>query len=424
MLDNLNEMQKKAVFETKGPILVLAGAGSGKTRVLTSKIYYLLKEKGVRKSEILAITFTNKAAKEMRERVESLLEEDVSGMWIGTFHSICVRILRRYADRLGYTSGFSIYDRTDSKTLLKEVYKRLDISDKTIEYNLVLNKISDAKNNLVFPEDYTKYYGNDFASIKISEIYGLYEDLKKEYNAFDFDDLIIKTLILLVSFDDALEYYQDKFSYIFVDEYQDTNKTQYELVKLLSKKHMNVTAVGDNDQSIYGWRGADISNILNFEKDFEASQVIKLERNYRSTSEILNAANELIKNNDQKYLKKLWTDKSSGKKPIYLNLPSDMDTAYKLVQKVNELLYKGEALSEMAILYRTNAESRQLEEALIAYGINYVVVGGLKFYERKEIKDIVAYLTIFMNKTDDVSFRRIINVPRRGIGEKEFRKGR
>lgn len=422
MLDRLNDKQHEAVVNTDGPMLVLAGAGSGKTRVLTSKIAYLIEKKNVDYGDILAITFTNKAAKEMKDRVEVLLNRDIKFMWIGTFHSIGVRILRRHADKLGYTSNFTIYDRDDQKTLLKEVYKELEISDKVLPYNGALSAISLAKNEGVGPDKYWEFYGNDPRSLAIGRVYRAYEYRKEDYNAFDFDDLIVKTLELLKKDEETRLYYQKKFKYVFVDEYQDTNGGQYELAKILSDYHKNICVVGDNDQSIYGWRGADISNILNFEKDYPGAHVVLLEQNYRSTEQILNAANRVISKNPDRKDKNLWTQRSDGDLPEYREFPSENDEARAIVQKIKDLREKGRAYRNMAILYRTNGQSRVLEEELVYGGVPYVVVGGLKFYDRKEIKDIMAYLRVIVNPRDDISLRRVINEPKRGIGDASIEK--
>ncbi|MDO5717433.1 MAG: UvrD-helicase domain-containing protein [Tissierellia bacterium] len=422
MLKNLNDRQLEAVTKTEGPMLILAGAGSGKTKVLTTKIAYLIDELGVDSGNILAITFTNKAAKEMKDRVQILLDRPVDSMWIGTFHSICVRILRRNAGKIGYDNNFTIYDRADQLTLLKEVYKEMELSDKVIKPSTAISKISKAKNEAVKPEEYTEIYGNDFLELKVEEIYSLYEEKKKDNNSFDFDDLIVKAIELLNKDEDTLKYYQNKFRYVFVDEYQDTNRTQYELVRLFSGQHGNICVVGDGDQSIYGWRGADINNILDFEKDFNGADLVLLEENYRSTSEILNAANKVIKKNSKRKDKNLWTSREGGKKPIYKEVSSEDGEARAIVEWIDHLVYNGENLSEMAILYRTNAQSRQFEEALVYAQIPYMVVGGLRFYDRKEIKDILAYLRIIVNPKDDISLKRIINEPKRGIGAASIEK--
>lgn len=422
MLKNLNERQHEAVVNTEGPMLVLAGAGSGKTRVLTTKIAYLIENKNIDFSRVLAITFTNKAAKEMKDRVEVLLKRDISSMWIGTFHSIGVRMLRRGAEKIGYTSNFTIYDRDDQKTLLKEIYKEMDFSDKVISYNSALASISKAKNEGVTPDEYWEVYGNDPKTMAMGRIFRSYESKKEIYNSFDFDDLIVKTIELLKTDEKTRLYYQDKFQYVFVDEYQDTNGAQYELTKILSGKHKNICVVGDNDQSIYGWRGADISNILNFENDFKGAKVVLLEENYRSTENILNAANKVIANNSERKDKNLWTSRATGEKPQYKEFSSENEEARAIVLKMKELREEGRPYSDMAVLYRTNAQSRVIEEELVYGGVPYVVIGGLKFYDRKEIKDIMAYLRVIVNPKDDISLKRVINEPKRGIGDASVNK--
>lgn len=416
ILKQLNPKQYEAVVQTEGPMLILAGAGSGKTKVLTTKIAYLILEQQVRSGEILAITFTNKAAAEMKERVATLLNRDVSAMWIGTFHSVCVRILRKGAEVIGYEKNFSIYDRDDQKTLLKEIYKALDINEKMFKYNAVIAKISTAKNEGISPRAFASIHLDNFADETVAAIYSEYEDRKEKYNAFDFDDLILKALEILKKDAKLLSEYQERFRYLFVDEYQDTNASQYELIKLLAAKHQNICVVGDADQSIYGWRGADIRNILNFEKDFNQAKTVILEENYRSTKSILDAANTVIKNNVKRKEKNLWTSNDAGKKPTYLEVDSEDGEGRAVVEWINHLIYNGYKLTDMAILYRTNALSRQFEEALMFSSIPYRIVGGLKFYDRKEIKDILAYLRVIVNPNDNVSLKRIINYPKRGIG--------
>lgn len=422
MLKNLNDRQLEAVTNTQGPMLVLAGAGSGKTRVLTTRIAHLIKDKGVDSRSILAITFTNKAAGEMKERVAELLHKDVSSMWIGTFHSIGSRMLRRGAEKIGYRPNFTIYDRDDQKTLLKEIYKEMDMDDKVLKFNTALSLISKAKNEGVEPSSYWETYGSDALSLTLARVYQAYEDKKIDYNAMDFDDLITKAIELLQKDTETRTYYQNRFEYIFVDEYQDTNGAQYEMVRILSEKFKNICVVGDNDQSIYGWRGADISNILNFENDFKDARVVLLEENYRSTQNILNAANEVIANNPNRKDKSLWTSKGQGQLPSYREFPSENNEARGLVDKMRSLRDQGHGYSTMAVLYRTNAQSRVLEEELINGGIPYRVIGGLKFYDRKEIKDIMAYLRLIVNPRDDIAFRRIINEPKRGIGSVSLEK--
>lgn len=410
-----NDMQLEAMKHRDGPLLIMAGAGSGKTRVLTGKIARLIEENVVDDSEILAFTFTNKAANEMKERISHLLGRDISHMWIGTFHSISSRILRMNIEKLGYTSDFTIYDTQDKKTLLKDVLKSLDMDKGDFNLNQLGSMISNYKNQGISPNNlYNKAI--TYQDKEICEIYETYEKVKKENNALDFDDLIVKALDLLKG--ETLAYYQSKFKYVFVDEYQDTNHSQYSLIKKLSGRYENLTVVGDQDQSIYGWRGADISNINNFEKDYPNAKVILLEQNYRSTKKILNLANQLIKNNIDRLEKNLWTDSVEGNDIVYKICQSETDEADQVVQWINQMSYREYEYGEMAILYRTNAQSRPFEERLMREGIKYKVVGGIKFYDRKEIKDLVAYLNLIVNNSDDLSLKRAINTPKRGIGDK------
>ncbi|MDO4778265.1 MAG: UvrD-helicase domain-containing protein [Tissierellia bacterium] len=416
LLKNLNKEQKEAVLQTNGPILILAGAGSGKTRVLTTKIAYLVEEMNVREDNILAFTFTNKAAKEMKERISLTLNKNVDHMWIGTFHSICSRILRKNIERIGFKSNFTIYDTQDSKTLIKEIMKDLKIDEKTLSVSNVIGKVSDYKNRFVNWEEVAE--NSIYESQKnIAEIYKQYEKRKKANNALDFDDLILKTLELLRNSQDVREYYADLFEYVFVDEYQDTNKSQYELIKLLSYKYRNICVVGDGDQSIYSWRGADITNILNFESDFKNARIILLEQNYRSTTKILDAANQLIRNNIERKDKNLWTENSKGKDIVFRLSKSEYEEAQDVINKIYQMKNYGFAYKDMAILYRTNAQSRIFEEKLMAEKIPHKVVGGLKFYDRREVKDLLAYLSFIANPDDDLSLKRIINMPKRGIGD-------
>ncbi|WP_246565481.1 DNA helicase PcrA [Tissierella carlieri] len=415
-LNGLNDRQREAVLHTDGPLLILAGAGSGKTKVVTHKIAYLIEEKGIFPGNILAITFTNKAANELKERVGRLLSANVDTMWMGTFHSICVRILRRDIDKIGYNRSFTIYDRDDQITLIKECIKEKNLDKDTYKESSVLAQISKLKDAMTDPDKFINQNYKDFYLRNIGELYSLYQEKLKQYNALDFDDLIIKTVQLLKSNSDVLDYYQRKFKYVFVDEYQDTNKVQYELTILLSGKHNNICVVGDSDQSIYGWRGADITNILNFEKDFQNSTTIMLEQNYRSTQNILNLANKVIKNNSERKDKNLWTENHGGEPIYYEELPDSEDEALFVASKIEELISQGYSLSDFAILYRTNAQSRSFEDSFIRKNIPYKIVGGLKFYDRKEIKDIVAYLKVLQNPVDNISLKRIINVPKRGIG--------
>ena len=422
LLSGLNDKQREAAEHDKGPILVIAGAGTGKTRVLTHRIANLIKTGKAKPWEILAITFTNKAANEMKERIGQLIDFSIDKMWIGTFHSICVRILRRDIDKIGYDKSFVIYDTDDQKTLIKDCIKELNLDTKTYNANVIRSIISNEKNNRNPADKFiAENYGN-FNLRNTGEVYALYEKKLKTANALDFDDLIIKALWLLESTDIVLESYSDRFKYILVDEYQDTNSVQYNLVKILGKKktgESNVFVVGDEDQSIYGWRGADINNILDFEKDFEGAKIVKLEKNYRSTNVILNAANGVIKNNCQRKGKNLYTDFEDGNLIKLLETDNEKEEAFMIAALMRkEHKQSNVNYSEMAILYRTNAQSRALEEGLIREGIPYKIVGGLKFYGRKEIKDIMSYLMLIQNQKDDISFKRIINVPRRKIGQK------
>ncbi len=418
LLDELNDKQYEAVVNTEGPCLVIAGAGSGKTKVLTHKIAYLIGEKEVKPWNILAITFTNKAANEMKERVEKLVGDVAKDMWIGTFHSICVRILRRQIDRIGFDTSFVIFDTSDQRTLVKQILKSQDLDDKIFTDRSVLYEISNAKNEMLEPDAYAARAMGDFRKEKIADIYRIYQKRLKENNAIDFDDIINFTIKILLDNPDLLEYYSDKFKYVLVDEYQDTNKAQFTLVTLLAGKYGNITVVGDNDQGIYSFRGADISNILNFEKDFPGTKIIKLEQNYRCTQNILNAANEVIKNNETKYEKKLWTSNDAGNLPKVYRGDDEYDEANYIVREINHLkreeYYK---YSDFAILYRMNSQSRSVEDILRRENIPYKIIGGLKFYERKEIKDIIAYLRLIQNTSDNLSLTRIINEPKRGVGK-------
>ena len=417
ILEGLNDKQAEAVQHTKGPLLVLAGAGSGKTRVLTTSIANLIENEGVDPRNILAITFTNKAANEMKDRVATLLNMDVSHLWIGTFHSICARILRMNIEKIGYSSNFTIYDTNDQRTLIKEIINDLGYKD-DISVRDAQNLISSLKNKSISPSEFLKiddYYRNQN---EYYEIYRLYEKRKKEFNSLDFDDLIEKVLELFKKDKQVLEYYQKKFEYVFVDEYQDTNAGQYELIKYFGGYHNNVIVVGDADQSIYSFRGADISNILNFERDFEDAKVIKLEQNYRSTSNILNTANSLIENNIERKDKNLWTSNGNGDEVIYKNNSVESEESKFVVDEIKSLVNSDYSYNDIAILYRTNAQSRSFEETLMKNLIDYKVIGGLKFYDRKEIKDLVSYLKIIVNPKDDVALKRIINEPKRGIGQK------
>ena len=418
ILEGLNNKQYEAVLNAEGPCLVIAGAGSGKTKVLTHKIAYLLNEKDIKPWNILAITFTNKAANEMKERVEKLVGEATKDMWLGTFHSICVKILRMFIDRIGYDKSFIIFDTSDQRTLVKDCLKSLQIDDKMFTDRSVLSEISNAKNDMLEPIQYAMRAKGDYRREKISSIYALYQQKLKENNAVDFDDIINLTIKILSENPDVLEYYSDKFKYILVDEYQDTNKSQFTLVTMLASKYGNITVVGDNDQSIYKFRGADISNILNFEKDFPGTKIIKLEQNYRCTGNILNAANAVIKNNEVKYKKQLWTENDVGELPNVFCGDNEYDEASYIIEQINRLkrdeYYK---YSDFAVLYRMNAQSRAIEDILRREDIPYKIIGGLKFYERKEIKDIIAYLRLIYNPSDNLSLKRIINEPKRGVGK-------
>ena len=422
-LDTLNPAQREAVEKTEGPVLILAGAGSGKTRVLTTRIGHLIEDKGVQPANILAITFTNKAANEMRERVEETLDSDASDMWISTFHSCCVRILRKDINRIGYNRSFVIYDSADQVTLVKDCLKELNLSDKVFEPKAIISTISGAKDKLYDPKKFKAMHLNDNRMSKIADVYALYQDRLKRNSALDFDDLIFRTVELLKSDQEVLDYYRNRFKYIMVDEYQDTSKAQYELIKILAKGHQNICVVGDDDQSIYGWRGADIRNILEFEKDYDDVHVVKLEQNYRSTQIILDAANTVISNNIERKRKKLWSEKKDGEL-IKIQVASDeveeSDFVADMIAKISR--EQNRSYKDFAVLYRANAQSRSVEDALNRSQIPYNIYGGTKFYERKEIKDLIAYLRVIQNPQDDISLKRIINVPRRGIGLRTIEK--
>ena len=408
-------MQREAVFTTEGPLLVLAGAGSGKTRALTHRVAYLIEEKGVKPWNILAITFTNKAAGEMRERVNQLVDFGADSVWVSTFHSLCVRILRRFIENLGYTTDFSIYDSDDTKTLMKQIFKDLEVNQKVLKERGVLGVISSAKNEMISPEEFllSAKADGDSRLQRIGELYMEYQKRLKKNNALDFDDLLVKTVELFQAKQEVLEYYQDRFRYIMVDEYQDTNTVQFKLVSLLAAKYRNICVVGDDDQSIYRFRGANIKNILSFEETFPGAKVIKLEQNYRSTKMILDSANEVIKNNAGRKDKTLWTENEVGERPVFREFGSSFDEAEWVVR---DIVKKGGPWKDYAILYRTNAQSRLFEEKCIAYNLPYRLVGGVNFYQRKEIKDILCYLKTIANGRDDLAVQRIINVPKRGIG--------
>ena len=416
LLNGLNPEQQSAVKATDGPLLLMAGAGSGKTRVLTHRIAYLIVEKRVNPYNILAITFTNKAAREMRERIRKMMGGVAEEIWISTFHSMCVRILRRDIDRMGFNRNFTILDTGDQQSVIKGILKDKNLDPKKYDPRALLGAISSAKNELIDPEEYEKTAGGYFEKT-ISEVYTEYQKRLRKNQALDFDDLIMKTIQLFQRVPEVLEYYQRKFQYIHVDEYQDTNRAQYMLVKFLANRFKNLCVVGDSDQSIYRWRGADIANILSFEKDYPDAKVILLEQNYRSTKRILLAANKVIENNVTRKAKNLWTENPEGNKLVYFRADSEQGEGQFVAGKIKELTrddkYK---LSDIAILYRTNAQSRVMEEVLLKSNIDYSIVGGTKFYDRKEIKDMLAYLRLISNPDDDISLQRIINVPKRGIG--------
>ena len=423
ILKGLNDKQYEAVVNTEGPCLVIAGAGSGKTKVLTHKIAYLIGEKQIKPWNILAITFTNKAANEMKERIANLVGDVAADIWMGTFHSICVRILRRFIDRIGFDSSFIIFDTSDQRTLVKACIKTIGLDDKMFTDRSVLSEISNAKNEMLEPDQYTVRANGDFRKEKIALVYEMYQKRLKENNAIDFDDIINYTIKILMENPDILEYYSDKFKYVLVDEYQDTNKAQFTLVTMLASKNGNITVVGDNDQGIYSFRGADISNILNFERDFPGTKIIKREQNYRCTGNILKAANAVIKNNEVTYKKELWTENEVGKLPAVYSASNEYDEGTYIAQQIEHLrreeYYK---YSDFAILYRMNTQSRAIEEILRRESIPYKIIGGLKFYERKEIKDIISYLRLIQNPSDNLSLKRIINEPKRGIGKTSLDK--
>ncbi|PLS17009.1 DNA helicase PcrA [Bacillus sp. M6-12] len=416
LLAGLNDRQQEAVKCTDGPLLIMAGAGSGKTRVLTHRIAYLMVEKQVAPWNILAITFTNKAAREMKERIRGILGGAAEDIWVSTFHSMCVRILRRDIDRIGYNRNFSILDTTDQQSVIKQILKDKNIDPKKFDYRAILGSISSAKNELITPEEYSKNAGGYYDQVA-SDVYTEYQKRLRKNQALDFDDLIMMTIHLFQRVPEVLEYYQRKFQYIHVDEYQDTNRAQYMLVKQMASRFKNLCVVGDSDQSIYGWRGADIANILSFEKDYPSANMIFLEQNYRSTKRILQAANKVIENNSNRKPKNLWTENAEGNKIFYLRADSEQGEAQFVAGKILELVRQGDKkFSDIAILYRTNAQSRVMEEVLLKSNIQYSIVGGIKFYDRKEIKDVLAYLRLIANPDDDISLRRVINVPKRGIG--------
>ena len=423
VLEGLNDKQYEAVINTEGPCLVIAGAGSGKTKVLTHKIAYLIGKKGVLPWNILAITFTNKAANEMKERIANLVGDVAKDIWMGTFHSICVRILRRFIDRIGFDSSFIIFDTSDQRTLVKSCIKSVGLDDKMFTDRSVLSEISNAKNEMLEPEQYAVKANGDFRKEKIALVYELYQKRLRENNAIDFDDIINYTIKILSDNPDVLDYYSEKFKYVLVDEYQDTNKAQFTLVTMLASKNGNITVVGDNDQGIYSFRGADISNILNFERDFPGTKIIKLEQNYRCTGNILKAANAVIKNNEVTYKKELWTENDVGNLPRVYSASNEYDEGTYIAEQIEHLrreeYYK---YSDFAVLYRMNTQSRAIEDILRRENIPYKIIGGLKFYERKEIKDIISYLRLIQNTSDNLSLKRIINEPKRGIGKTSLDK--
>ena len=419
--DTLNEQQQEAVFCTEGPLLLLAGAGSGKTRVLTHRIAYLM-DQGVNPYHIMAITFTNKAAKEMRERVDDLVGFGAEHIWVSTFHSTCVRILRRHIDKLGYGNSFTIYDADDQKSLIKQICKQYKIDTKMMPERRIINEISSAKDEFMTPSEYETRHQYDFKKKKIAQIYKEYQKQLKANNALDFDDLIFKTVELFQFHPEVLDYYQERFRYIMVDEYQDTNTIQFQLVSMLARKYQNLCVVGDDDQSIYKFRGANVKNILNFENVFPEAVTIKLEQNYRSTKNILNAANEVIKHNKGRKTKKLWTENEEGDLIEFHQYGTEYEEARKIIHEIEDLSKEGYDYKNMAILYRTNAQSRVFEESFMIKNIPYRIVGGTNFYQRKEVKDILSYLKVVDNGLDDLAVRRIINVPRRGIGAATIEK--
>lgn len=415
--EGMNPQQREAVEYTEGPLLILAGAGSGKTRVLTHRIAYLIEEKGVQPYNIMAITFTNKAAQEMRERVDQIVEFGSESIWVSTFHSSCVRILRRFIDKIGYENNFTIYDTDDQKTLMKSVIKKLQLDTKIYKERSLMSAISSAKNEMISPEQFEKDAGLEWNKKKIAQVYYEYQAELKKNNALDFDDLLVKAVELFQKRPDVLEYYQDKFRYLMVDEYQDTNTVQFKFISLLAAKYRNLCVVGDDDQSIYKFRGANIANILGFEKIFPDAKVIKLEQNYRSSQNILNAANEVISNNEGRKAKRLWTENEEGDKIDFRQFQNGFEEAEFVAGEISKMVRNGQCrYGDMAVLYRTNAQSRLFEEKFLLANIPYKIVGGVNFYARKEIKDLLAYLKTIDNALDDIAVQRIINVPKRGIG--------
>ncbi len=417
LLKNLNEKQKEAAMSTEGPLLILAGAGSGKTNTMMHRIAYLIKERNVSPYNIMAVTFTNKAATEMKERIIRLLGEEPK-IWIMTFHASCLRLLRSYGEKIGYSKDFVVYDPSDQKSVIKSIIKEIDIDEKNYKVSSILALISDAKNQGIEPKEFEVEFGGGYRNEVIGEIYDRYMEILKKNNAMDFDDLLVNAVKLLKNNEEARVKCQNRFRYIMVDEYQDTNKIQYELIKLLVGEERNLCVVGDDDQCIYEWRGADINNILDFEKDFKGAKKIKLEQNYRSTTSVLNVANSVIEYNSKRKSKKLWTENEEGKKPVYRRLEDAKEEAYYVSQEIEVWKNKGNKYSDFAVLYRTNAQSRIFEEFFAARRIPYRVFGGVRYYDRKEIKDIVAYMRLVLNPKDDLALTRIINEPKRGIGAK------
>jgi DNA helicase-2/ATP-dependent DNA helicase PcrA len=421
-LEGLNEQQEAAVWHKDGPLLILAGAGSGKTRVITCRIAHLINYYQVKPWNILAITFTNKAAREMKERVSALLGEQMNGIWIYTFHAACIQILRQHIDKLGFDRQFLIFDSDDRLSLIKDCLKALNMDTEVFPPKMVINTIGRAKDNLMDPDEFESVYESDYRMSEIGKVYRRYQETLKNNNALDFDDIIMYTIRIFRENEDVLEFYSRKFKYIMVDEYQDTNRAQFVLVSLLAKYHRNLCVVGDDDQSIYGWRGADISNILDFEKIYPDCRTIKLERNYRSTDIILEAANQVIKNNKGRKHKKLWTDKTGGEKIVHMNFDDERKEADFIVNTIERRVEEGGSYGDFAVLYRVNAQSRAIEDAFVKKRIPYKMYGGIKFYERKEIKDLLAYLRLLVNVSDNISFKRVINVPKRGIGKASLDK--
>jgi len=420
-LERLNPEQRKAAVHVDGPLLILAGAGSGKTSTMTHRIAYMIREKGVSPYHILAVTFTNKAAKEMRDRVEALVGEGTN-MWILTFHAACLRILRMYGERAGYEKNFVVYDPEDQKTVIRKALKERAVEDKKMTPAYILSIISDCKEKEISPEEYERSNGDNPRVKLIADLYRTYERTLKNNNAMDFDDLILRTVQLLSRDEEVLSYFQDRFQYIMVDEYQDTNYLQYRFVKMLAQRHNNLCVVGDDDQCIYQWRGADINNILDFEKDFCGARVIKLEQNYRSNANILAAAHSVIKNNRGRKAKELWTDKEKGEKLRYYRADDDKEEARFIAAEIDRLCGPSRSYSDFAVLYRTNAQSRRFEDAFFGKGIPYRVLGGFRYYDRKEVKDMMSYMRIVQNPADNLSLERIINEPKRGVGDKSLDK--